>query len=201
MNAGRLITFEGLDGSGKSTQCARLLAALEGETVVRTREPTDGEWGRRIRAMARGADTVAPSEELRWFVEDRRQHVRDVIAPALAAGSVVLCDRYFHSTVAYQGARGFDPWQLLAEAEAEFPVPECTLLLVVPASVGIARVRTRGGTPEPAFEHEGFLERVAEIFGALAEQRRAVRPVDAIGSEDEVAARVRAALEDGQQLA
>lgn len=203
MKSGRLITFEGLDGSGKSTQCARLAVELEGEgqAVVRTREPTDGEWGGRIRAMARSGDTVAPSEELRWFVEDRRQHVRDLIAPALAAGSAVLCDRYFHSTVAYQGARGFDPWRLLAQAEAEFPVPECTLLLVLPASVGIERVRARGGTPEPAFEREGFLERVGEIFDALAEQRPPVRRIDAIGSEDAVAARVRAALDDAGRLA
>ena len=203
MKSGCFITFEGLDGSGKSTQCARLAAELEaeGQTVVPTREYTDGEWGRRIREMARSGELVAASEELRWFVEDRRQHVRDVIAPALAGGSVVLCDRYFHSTVAYQGARGLDPWKLLADAEAEFPIPRCTLLFALPASVGIERVRMRGATPQPAFEREDFLERVGEIFEALAARRASVVRLDAVGSEDEVAGRVRSALADAGVLA
>jgi len=200
---GSLVTFEGLDGSGKSTQCARLVAALEvaGRAVVRTREPTDGPWGRRIREMARSGDTVAPSEELRWFIEDRREHVATVIEPALAAGSLVVCDRYYHSTVAYQGARGLDPWELLAAAEAEFPVPDRTLLFAVPASVGIQRVVARGGTPEPAFEREDFLERVGEIFDALAERCPEVTRLDALGSEDEVAARLHRALESDGLLA
>jgi dTMP kinase len=173
---GSLISFEGIDGCGKSTQCARLVAAFEaeGRDVVRTREPTDGDWGRRIRAMARGRDTVEPNEELRWFVEDRREHVRERIEPALERGSLVLCDRYYHSTVAYQGARGLDPWQLLADSEAEFPVPQCTLLFALPVSVCIERIRARGGPAEPAFEREDFLLRVAEVYDALAARRDAV---------------------------
>jgi len=192
---GSFTSFEGLDGSGKSTQCARLADVLEaaGRNVMRTREPTDGEWGQRIRAMARSGETVAPREELRWFVEDRREHVREVIEPALAAGATVLCDRYYHSTVAYQGARGLDPWELLAEAEAELPLPDLTLLFALPAELGLARVRARGGTPEPAFERQDYLERVAEIFDALAHRREAIARIDAAGDEDEVAARVLAA--------
>ena len=196
MKRGRFLTFEGLDGSGKSTQCARLVRSLEreGHRVVRTREPTNGEWGRRIREMARSGDTVAPEEELRWFVEDRREHVREVVTPELDAGAIVVCDRYYHSTVAYQGARGLDPWQLLADAEAEFPVPDLTLLCAVPAETGIARVEARGGTPEPAFERLDFQQRVGEIFDALAERRDPIVRIDGVGSEDEVAERVRAAL-------
>ena len=116
MNRGRLIAFEGIDGSGKSTQLVALEAALraDGRDVVSTREPTDGSWGRRIRAMARSGARVEAAEELRWFVEDRREHVASLIRPALAAGRVVLTDRYYLSTVAYQGARGLDPQQLLA---------------------------------------------------------------------------------------
>lgn len=195
MKRGRLLTFEGLDGSGKSTQCARLARELEqaGHTVVATREPTDGEWGRRIRAMARSGDTVAPAEELRWFVEDRREHVREVIAPALDSGATVLCDRYYHSTVAYQGARGLDPWQLLADAEREFPRPDVTLLFVLPVDEGLARIAARGGTPEPAFEQRDFQLRVGEVFEALAERCDEIVRIDAGGSEDEVAARVREA--------
>ena len=197
---GSLVTFEGLDGCGKSTQCARLREKLEadGVDVVSTHEPTDGEWGRRIRAMARSGDTVSPEQELAWFIEDRREHVSGVIEPALERGSVVLCDRYYHSTVAYQGARGLDPWKLLAEAEAAFPVPDRTLLLRLPAVVGLERVHRRGGIPEPAFEHQDFLERVAAVYEGLAERREAIVKIDAEGSEDEVAPRVVAAWELGR---
>jgi dTMP kinase len=79
------VAFEGLDGCGKSTQIRRLARDLEaaGHDVLATREPTDGHWGRRIREMARSGEPVTPEEELRWFVEDRRQHVTEVLAPAL----------------------------------------------------------------------------------------------------------------------
>ena len=194
MKRGSLITFEGLDGSGKSTQCARLAAALAaaGRDVVCTREPTDGEWGQRIRAMASSGQRVAAEEELRWFVEDRREHVREVLNPALESGAVVLCDRYYHSTVAYQGARGHDPWALLAAAEGEFPVPDRTLWFALPAAEGLDRVRARGGVAEPVFEERDFLERVGEIFEALAARRPAIVRVEARGTQDEVAARVAA---------
>ena len=170
MNRGRLIAFEGIDGSGKSTQVQLLAHALReaGRDVVETREPTAGAFGRRIREMARSGERVAPAEELHWFVEDRREHVAQVVAPALAAGRVVLCDRYTLSTVAYQGARGLDPERLLAESEAEFPLPDVALLLELEPAVGLARTLARGGHAEPVFEEQRFLERVAAIFHGLA---------------------------------
>ena len=102
MNGGRLIVFEGLDGCGKSTQIEHLARALReagGDALV-TCEPTDGAWGRRLREMARGSEPVAAEEEMRWFVEDRREHVAQVLAPALEAGRIVLTDRYYLSSVA-----------------------------------------------------------------------------------------------------
>lgn len=163
------MAFEGLDGSGKSTQLARLAARLRaaGHDPLVTREPTDGAWGRRIRAMARGGERVAPEEELRWFLEDRREHVEREIAPALAAGRTLLTDRYTLATVAYQGARGLDWRALLARCEREFPLPDLVVLFEVEAEVGLARVRARGAAVEAAFEEQGFLERVAEIFRRL----------------------------------
>ena len=97
-----MIAFEGLDGSGKSTQLERLAARLRaaGCDVVTTHEPTTFPSGQRIREMARSGQPLAPEEELRWFVEDRRVHVAEVIAPALRAGQIVLTDRYYVSTVA-----------------------------------------------------------------------------------------------------
>lgn len=194
MNRGRLVAFEGIDGAGKSTQLRRLAAALRGagRTVVETREPTDGPWGRRIREMARSGARVAPAEELRWFIEDRRAHVAEVILPGVAAGAIVLTDRYFLSTVAYQGARGLDPARLLAEAEAEFPLPDLALVLDVDPAAGLARVAGRGGIAEPAFEDGAFLAQVVAIFRGL--DRPYVRHVDGRRPPDAVAADVHAAV-------
>lgn len=191
MNAGRLIAFEGLDGCGKSTQVERLVAALRkaGHDVVQTAEPTGGAWGRRIRAMARGGRTVAPEEELRWFQEDRREHAAQVIRPALEAGRVVVTDRYYLSSVAYQGARGLDWREILAASEAEFPQPDLVLLLEIAPEAGLARVRARGEHVESVFEDRARLERVAAIFAAV--ERGYVERVSAAGSPDEVEARLR----------
>ena len=166
---GRLLALEGLDGSGKSTQLARLAQALSaaGREVVATREPTDGPSGVRIREMARSERLLPPEEELRWFVEDRRAHVREAIAPALAAGCVVATDRYFLSSVAYQGARGLDWRTILAASEAEFPIPDLVLLLEIDPARGLERVRSRGAGVEGVFEREERLRRVAAIFAAI----------------------------------
>jgi len=166
---GSLIVFEGVDGSGKSTQLALLAETMRsaGREVVETGEPYDCEWGRKIREMARSGQGVAPEQELEWFLEQRRVHVRDLVGPSLAAGRIVLSDRYFLSTVAYQGARGLDAERLLAESEAEFPIPDLVLLLELDAETGLRRVSERGGTREPVFEQQAFLERVAAIFRGL----------------------------------
>lgn len=169
MNGGRLIAFEGLDGSGKSTQLERLEARLRaaGCDVVATREPTGFPSGQRIREMARSGAELEPEEELRWFVEDRRAHVDGVIAPAMRAGQIVLTDRYYLSTVAYQGARGLDYEQILADSEAEFPIPDLVLLLEIDPQIAFERVHARGSEIEGVFEQREFLSRVASVFDAL----------------------------------
>jgi dTMP kinase len=186
VNSGRLIAFEGIDGCGKTTQIERLAAALRaaGYDVVATREPTDGPHGRRIRATATSGATITAAEELRWFVEDRREHVSNVLTPALAAGKTILTDRYFLSTVAYQGARGCDAARILAESEAEFPVPDLALLFEIDAAAGLTRVRTRGNAVETRFEHAEFLSAVAAIFRDL--DRPYIARIDASGTPDEV---------------
>jgi len=169
VNAGRLIAFEGLDGSGKSTQLERLAARLReaGCDVVTTHEPTRFPSGQRIREMARLGKPLAPEEELRWFVEDRRVHVDEIVAPALRAGQIVLTDRYYLSTVAYQGARGLDYDQILADSEDEFPIPDLVLLLVIDPQIAFDRVHARGSEIEGVFEQRAFLSRVASVFDAL----------------------------------
>ena len=194
MNRGKLIALEGLDGCGKSTQLVRLREALRarGRDAVLTREPSDGPTGQRIRAMARSGQAVAPAEELRWFQDDRRDHVTRVVAPALAAGRWVLTDRYFLSTVAYQGARGLDWREILAASEAEFPVPDAALIFELPVADGLARARARGGPAEPVFERADYLERVAAIFAAI--ERPYLSRIDASGAESAVTERALAAL-------
>jgi dTMP kinase len=167
---GKLIAFEGVDGCGKSTQLQLLAAALRerGLDVVVTREPTDGPHGRRIREMARSGERVAPETELAWFMEDRRQHVAELIGPALAGGKVVLTDRYYLSSVAYQGARGLDWRDILERSEAEFPLPDLVIVVEVSPERGLERVESRGGTAEPVFEEIALQRGVAEVFAALA---------------------------------
>jgi len=186
VNRGRLVVFEGIDGSGKSTQLGLLAEQLRESHLapIVTKEPTDGRWGRKIRAMARSGEVIAPEEELRWFLEDRREHVEKVMRPGIEAGRIILSDRYYLSTVAYQGARGFDPQVLLAQAEAEFPMPDLALIFELDPEAGLARVQARGDAAEPTFEEAGFLARVAAVFRALDRpylaRIDASRPIEAV---------------------
>ncbi len=195
MKRGILIVYEGIDGSGKSTQLRRTAAALRarGLDILETGEPTKGLWGRKIREMARTTDRVPRETELAWFIKDRREHMRDVVGPALAEGRVVLCDRSYFSTVAYQGARGFDPATLLADSQAEFGRPDLVLFFDIDPEEGLARVAARGGEVEPVFEELNYLERVAEIFRSL-EVPELLR-IDAARGEEAVAKDVMGAVE------
>ncbi len=191
MKPGTLLVLEGVDGCGKSTQAARLAEGLraEGREVVLTSEPyAGGTWGPRIRQMAQSGVRLAPSEELSWFVEQRREHVREVLAPAMSAGRTVVSDRYYLSTVAYQGARGLDPQAILRESEAEFPLPDLALVLELPVEQALARLDLRAGPSEPVFEKRELLEKVAAIFASL--ERPYVARVDATGAPDAVFGRI-----------
>lgn len=194
MKSGSFLVVEGIDGAGKSTQVERLVAELraEGHDVLATREPTDGPVGRRIRERARSGEKIEPAQELAWFMEDREAHVEGEIAPALAAGRTVVCDRYFLSTVAYQGARGLDWRAILTESETRFPIPDLALILEIDPAAGLARARSRGVAADPDFENQAFLERVAAIFAEL--ERPWIVRVDAGADPDTVTEHVRAAV-------
>lgn len=164
---GVLVAIEGIDGAGKSVQARAVAAALEGRGygVVLTHEPTQGPWGRLLRASATGG-RLAPAEELEAFLRDRAQHVEELIRPSLAAGKVVITDRYYFSTVAYQGARGFDPAELLRRNEAFAPEPDLLVLLDLDPVTSRDRIGRRDGRTN-AFEHLAELERVRQIFLSL----------------------------------
>lgn len=191
---GLLIALEGIDGTGKSTQLALLARRLRaaGLEVVATREPTDGPYGRQIRASFANRAALSPEEELRLFIEDRREHVQTLVGPALAAGKLVLTDRYYFSTVAYQGAAGHDPATILAANESFAPRPDLVLLLVVPPQVGVRRVRDFRGESLNDFEQEDYLTRVAAIFAAFADP--SLVRIDASGDIEQVGERIWAAV-------
>lgn len=169
-NKGILIAVEGIDGTGKSTQVALLAQYLRGRgcEVVETREPTGGPYGRRIRELFVNRGSCTLEEELALFIEDRRQHVREVIAPALAQGRVVLTDRYYFSTAAYQGAAGMDPAEVFVRNRFA-PRPDLVILLTMQPESSLARIRESRGEELNDFEQEDQLRRVAELFASFAD--------------------------------
>ena len=187
---GLLIILEGIDGTGKSTQAKRLGAWFEarGREVVLSREPTDGPWGRKLRESA-ATGRLSPEDELEYFLKDRRQHVEEVIQPGLDAGKVVILDRYYFSTMAYQGARGFDPAEIRRKNEEFAPRPDLLVILDLDVDTALERIGARGDTANE-FEKRGSLQRCREIFLSLADEPFA-RVVDSGSSLDDVAAKLR----------
>jgi dTMP kinase len=182
--------LEGIDGSGKSEQSRRLAAwlASRGHRVVSTREPTDGAFGRRYRAWARGEFEATADEVLSFFLEDRREHLKQVVLPALERGEIVVCDRYKDSTLAYQAAQGLDRERLRALFDTpEFPAPDLVLWLRVPVATALARM---GANATERFERAEFLERVDAEYARLG-----LEAIDASGSPDAVERAIRARVE------
>lgn len=166
--AGLLVAFEGIDGAGKTTQAGLLEDWLRqiGVEVVRTKEPTNGPWGTLVRQSA-STGRLSPDEELHAFLQDRREHVATLINPALHKGQVVIVDRYYFSTAAYQGARGKDPAELLRLNEAFAPRPDLLVLLAIETPVAMQRIHARGEL-DNQFEREEDLKKSARIFDSLA---------------------------------
>ena len=169
---GLLVAVEGIDGGGKSA-VVLALAQWCGERAIPcavSREPTGvSRAGKILRAGT--AERRTAEEETALFLEDRRDHVARVIAPMLARGGVVVLDRYYWSTAAYQGAHGLDPEELLRRNEEFAPPPDLVLLLDAPPEVGLARIQVRGDRPD-AFEEATALARVRENYRRIAEEWR-----------------------------
>lgn len=164
---GFLLALEGIDGTGKSLQARAVAEVLAGRglEVVPTREPTQGPWGRRLRESA-VQGRLSPAEELEAFMEDRRQHVEELIRPSLEAGKVVITDRYYFSTVAYQGARGFDPAELTRANEAFAIEPHLLVVIDLDPETSLARIGVRDGQGN-TFETRAQLARSRDIFLAI----------------------------------
>ncbi len=190
MNKGLFIVIEGIDGTGKSTQARRLgeWFVSQGREVILSREPTDGPWGRKLRESA-ASGRLSPEDELDYFLKDRRQHVDELIAPSLASGKVVILDRYYFSSMAYQGSRGFDPGEIRRRNEAFAPVPDLLVILDLDVDAALGRIGSRGDSANE-FEKRESLERCREIFLSLKDEPF-VRVVDSAGNLDDVSATIR----------
>jgi len=167
------VTFEGLDGSGKTTQAELLRGRLEsdGMDVVATREPGGTDLGERIRDLVLHGGDVVPWAEALLYAASRAQHVEEVIRPALERGATVVCDRYVDSSVAYQGGGrelGLDRVLDLNLAAVDGLMPDTTFLLEVAPEAGVARIDRKMDRIER--EDGAFRERAAEAYRELAER-------------------------------
>jgi dTMP kinase len=193
---GRLLAFEGIDGSGKSTQARRVAAAIG---ALSTFEPGDTALGAALRAVALDPSVAAtPLAEVLVMAADRAQHVSEVITPALEAGSDVVCDRFVGSTLAYQGyGRGvpLDAIRRVVDVATGGLEADVTILLDCPVDLARQRSGARRARPD-RFEHadEGFLDRVRHGFLELAATSSGWCVVDASRPIAEVTVDVDAAL-------
>ena len=188
--SGLLIAFEGIDGSGKTTNSSSLAEFLrqQGHEVIQSKEPTDGPWGRKIRATA-STGRLSTEEELEFFLRDRRDHVENLITPNLENGNIVILDRYYFSTMAYQGSRGKDPSEIQRENEIFAPRPDLLFILDLDVDTALGRIGGRGDVANE-FEKHDSLEKCREIFLAL-EGPQWVHLVSSQEDQESVQARIR----------
>lgn len=200
---GRLIAFEGGEGAGKSTQIRRLAAAFarRGEAVLQTREPGGTPGAERIRQLFVGGSGPgwAPATDVLLVTAARAEHVAKLVQPALTRGTTVLCDRFVHSTLAYQGyGSGVDlaALRLLHRFATNDLWPDLVVWLDLPVEVGLARSRARDGADAQRFEglSAAFHARVRQGFTELAQADRRIVRVDASQTPDAVAQQIEALL-------
>ena len=181
---GVLVNLEGIDGCGKSTQSKLLLEKLEGEgeKVIILKEPTKKPHGQKLWDVLHGKRKATNEEILELFVLDRIQHVEEKIQPALDDGTVILMDRYYYSSMAYQVAGGIDVEEI-REKHVFAPKPDVVLIFDLPVSIALERVKGHSDADE--FEKEEHLEKVREAYLNLGNDPL-VRIVDATGTPEEI---------------
>lgn len=190
LRKGRLIVFEGIDGTGKSTQIQLLAQYLRarGIDVAVDCEPTRGPWGMKVREAALSGERLGIDEEIECLLQDRREHVREFIEPALARGTWALLDRYYLSMMAYQGATGANVEDIREWNEAFAVIPDIAFWLDIPVEMALARMNARGNGHD-AFENEPFLQACADIYSRM--EMPWLHRIEADGPVQETQARVR----------
>lgn len=192
---GSLIVFEGIDGTGKSTQIKLLAQYLQarGINVVTDFEPTRGPWGMKVREAALSGERLSIEEEIDCLLQDRREHVKKLIEPALAEGKWVLLDRYYLSMMAYQGATGAPVEEIREMNEAFAVIPDVAFWLDIPVEEALRRMDSRGNGQD-AFEKEEFLQACADIYSAM--EMPWLHRVEADLTVSEVQARIREVIQE-----
>ena len=196
LERGWLIVFEGIDGTGKSTQCSKMEEYLnkKGISAVRFREPTDGIWGQKIRKiLTLGRGGVTREEELSWFHKDRQEDVEKNISPALSKNNVVLMDRYYYSTAAYQGALGLDSEKILSDNEAFAPIPDRAYIFTAPPEQCLKRIEdSRDGYS--SFEKLDYLIKVQKKFDLFEGSH--IKKIDSVSTVEDIHAQLCADIHD-----
>jgi dTMP kinase len=189
LKKGILIVFEGIDGSGKSVQAKLLQEKLreKGFDVVSFQEPSDSQWGREIKKKALHPDSLSPEEELDLFVKDREDNVEKNLKPALQEKKVIILDRYYFSTISYQGARGIDPERIQKVNEKFAPKADLVFILDIDARSGLDRIKDRKNK-ERLFEREDYLTKVDQIFRNL--RGKNIIHLDALETEEAISQKI-----------
>jgi len=168
LKKGILIVFEGIDGCGKSTQAGLLIKRLKekGFEIAYFREPSAGRWGRRIKTKALHPDSLSPEEELSLFLKDRKENVEKNLKPALSEKKIIVLDRYYYSTIAYQGARGIDTKRIRKMNEDFVLRPDLVFILDIEPEKGLERIKDRA-KKDKLFEQKDYLVKVRKIFKSI----------------------------------
>ena len=179
-----LIDLEGIDGCGKSTQSKFLMEKFEenNEKSIILKEPTSGKYGKKLWEMLSGKREATTEQILDLFVMDRKEHVDNKINPALKEGKIVLMDRYYYSTMAYQAAAGIDVNRIRKDNEFA-PKPNIVLIFDLPADLAMKRVK--GHSVADVFEKEEHLEKVREAYLNLKDDPL-VRIIDSTRTPEEI---------------
>jgi dTMP kinase len=185
---GLLVVLEGIDGAGKTTVHKALAERLKNNlNIVFSYEPTNGTYGKKLREALKNGN-FPKEERLSLFIKDRLEHVKSLIIPSLKEGKLVILDRYYPSTIAYQGAEGFDFKELLTLNETIAPTPDLLIYFDLPVEVAIKRLKERGNEFS-IFEKEEKIVRIAENYENLLPLFK-VQRVNALQTVDKLIAEV-----------
>lgn len=171
----KFIVFEGIDGSGKSTQCSLLYNFILSKNipVKLLAEPTSGEYGQKIRKMLQSDKPIPVEEQIQLFMDDRQQDYNVNIKPCIDSGITVVMDRYFYSNAAYQGSSSFSPSQIIRKNISRgFPLPDRVYYIDIEPAEAMKRIIERNGSGKTElFEKKAFLEVVRNNFLSIIDER------------------------------